>query len=146
HLHMLYNRLGLTASDEVYLAWMASLLTAAPGEAVDYFADGPAAPDRAYHELSKFRPATMDLQQPRPGDSIVRTLDFTSDGPLPLPQADPGLAAAPLSSVIAARRSARTGLAGSIGLEPLATLLGLGTGVVDTEPYETDEPPHRRQV
>ena len=145
-LHMLYNRLGLTASDEVYLAWMASLLIAGPGREVDYFADGPAAPDRAYHELSKFRPATMDSQQPRPGEVIVRELDFASDEPIALPQADPGLAAAPLSAVIAARRSARTGLSGRLGLESLATLLGLGTGVVDTEPYETPEPPHRRQV
>lgn len=146
HLHMLYNRLGLTASDEVYLAWMASLLIASPGEAADYFADGPDAADRAYHERSKFRPATMDTQQPRPGESIVRTLDFASDDPIPLPQTDPGLAAAPLSEVIAARRSARTGLSGRLALEPVATLLGLGTGVVDTEPYETAEPPHRRQV
>ncbi|GAB3996737.1 hypothetical protein GCM10029992_17670 [Glycomyces albus] len=95
HLHMLYNRLGLTASDEVYLAWMASLLIASPGEGADYFADGPDAADRAYHELSKFRPATMDSQQPRPGEAIVRPLDFASDEPLALPQTDPSLAAAP---------------------------------------------------
>ncbi|WP_026928614.1 thiopeptide-type bacteriocin biosynthesis protein [Glycomyces tenuis] len=145
HLHMTYNRLGMTASDEVYLAWLASLLIAAPGERPDYFADAPDAPDRAYHELSKFRPASMDSQQPRHGDPIVRVLDYAGGEPVALPPPDPGLAASPLSAVLAARRSHRDGLSGRLGLEPLASLLGLGAGVVATERYEEADPP-RRQV
>ncbi|MCC3765523.1 thiopeptide-type bacteriocin biosynthesis protein [Glycomyces sp. TRM65418] len=146
HLHMIYNRMGMTASDEVYLAWLASLLIAAPGKYPDYFADGPAAPDRAYHELSKFRPVTMGDQQPRQGEPIVRVLEFASDEAVPLPPVDPALAAAPLAEVIAARRSARDGFTGRLGLDRLGNLLGLGAGVVDTEWYEEADPPTPRQV
>ncbi|GAA1755861.1 thiopeptide-type bacteriocin biosynthesis protein [Streptomonospora arabica] len=137
-LHMLANRLGLNASDEVYLAWLASLTVAAPGERPDYFADGADAPDRAYHEQAKFRPAVFDAQRPSPGAPLERRLDFASGDPVALPLPEQDELARPLHEVISARRSRRAGLSGRLGRADLGALLGYGAGYVGSEPAEVD--------
>ncbi|MEU3307658.1 thiopeptide-type bacteriocin biosynthesis protein [Nocardiopsis sp. NPDC006832] len=146
-LHMLANRLGLTASDEVYLAWLASFVLSAPGQAApSYFDDDAAAADRAYHEYSKFRPSAFPAQRPRPGRPIVRTLEFASDEPLELPRPDPDALACPLAEAMAGRRSARGGLSGEVTIEQLSTLLAFGAGIVGSEPFEAGGETMRRGV
>ncbi|KII00238.1 hypothetical protein LP52_02715 [Streptomonospora alba] len=137
-LHMLANRLGLSASDEVYLAWLASLTIAAPGERSDYFADGAEAPDRAYHEQSKFRPTVFAEQRPAPGAPLKRGLEFASGDPVQLPVPEEPELARPLHEVISARRSARTGMSGRLSQADLGALLGYGAGYVGGEPAEVD--------
>lgn len=135
-LHMLSNRLGLTASDEVYLAWLASLILASPGHDVDYFGDGIDAPDRLYHELSKFRSSIFEGQRPRSRGPIVRSREFASDDPRPLPAPERGALKLTLGDAIAGRRSGRDGFEGEVDQQQLSTLLAFGAGVVDTEPYQ----------
>lgn len=145
-LHMLANRLGLTASDEVYLAWLASFVLAAPGAPVGYFADSVHAPDRAYHELSKYRPSVFANQQPLAGEPVSRHLGFASGDPVDLPLPEQPALSAPLHEVISARRSTRGALAGTLDLDALAALLGYAGGIVGSDEVTVGGSPRTRGV
>ncbi|MER5336081.1 thiopeptide-type bacteriocin biosynthesis protein [Micromonospora sp. NPDC002717] len=93
-LHMLHNRLGLSIPAECHLAWLASSAYAAPAGPPDFHADGIDAPDREYHERSKFvrplwpsqRPRTVEPAPARPGPA-----DPPGTGLLALPEPTPGV-------------------------------------------------------
>lgn len=138
HMHMMCNRLGLNASDEFYLAWLASMAVAAPAARTDYFADGVTAPDRAYHELSKFRAPLMRDQAPLGSGGVERSLDFGRGAPLDLPVPDQPELHRSFRDVLTGRRSHRDGYTGeqSLALEDLAALLGYGSGYVAEDDSE----------
>lgn len=131
-LHMMANRLGLNASDEFYLAWLASMALAAPAARTDYFVDGVTAADRAYHELSKFRAPLMREQAPQRTGPVERSLEFARGTPVDLPVPEQDGLSRPFLDVLCGRRSHRDGYAGQQPLElaDLAALLGYGTGYV----------------
>lgn len=138
HMHMMCNRLGLNASDEFYLAWLASMALAAPAARTDYFADGVTAPDRAYQELSKFRAPLMRDQAPLAGGGVERALDFGRGDPVGLPVPEQPELSRPFLEVLSGRRSHRDGYAGdrSLALDDLAALLGYGSGYVGEDDSE----------
>lgn len=145
-LHMLSNRMGLSAADEVYLVSVAAHVLTAPGTAWEYFDDGVSAPDRAAHEHSKFRPSMFEEQQPLDPQPHRRSLDFASGAPVAMSEpTDPGLDA-PLREVISGRRSHRAGFAGTLKLEDLSALLGYSFGYVGTEGGPGDGLPAQRAV
>jgi SagB-type dehydrogenase family enzyme len=142
HLHMTANRLGLTASDEFYLAWLTSFAIAAPPPAEGgYFADAADAPDRAYLELSKFRGPTMRSQAPKRTGPVGRELEFARGDAVDLPVPVHRGLGRPFAEVLAARRSHRVGYGGGVpfALGDLAALLGYGTGFI-AEDLTEDEP------
>lgn len=112
-LHMLHNRLGLSIPAECQLAWLASFAYARSAAVADFHADGLDAPDRAYHEQSKFVRALWPGQHPRKPAGA----DPSTDGPVPsdgpdagglvwLPEPTPGpLGDASLAEVLLARRT-----------------------------------------
>lgn len=137
-LHMLSNRIGLTAADEVYLVSLAALVISAPPSAYGYFDDGPEAPDRVAHDLSKFRLSVFEEQRPRDGSPLNRALDFVSGDPVPLPEPDQAGLDRPLRQVIESRRSHREGYDGSIALADLGAVVGYAAGFVGRDTSEVD--------
>jgi thiopeptide-type bacteriocin biosynthesis protein len=136
-VHMFHNRMGVFISEECYLSWLASLIVAQAHPAADYFADGPEAADRRYHESSKFFPWRTE-QQPRGGYSYEDPIVRWPGQPvisLPEPSAKPGIAGRPFDEVILARRSAYGLYGGPLILEELSALLKLGAGVATTVPF-----------
>ncbi|MFJ7246793.1 SagB family peptide dehydrogenase [Kitasatospora sp. NPDC098652] len=110
------------------------LSAAAAGPREPYFADGPAAPDRRYHEESNFVEARMTDQ--RPGSSRDAPGARAEFGPVlatvPLP--DPGLAgpagtAASFTEVLLARRTGYGRYRGPFGLAELSALLHHAAGI-----------------
>lgn len=144
--HMLSNRMGLTASDEVYLVWLASWVLSAPASTPQYFADAVDAPDRAAHEQSKLRASSFDAQRPRSGPPLVRSLDFAIGEPVPLPEPRHVGLERPLRDVIGGRRSHRTGFVGPLELADLSAVLGYGAGFVGSELMTSEDPQSERAV
>ncbi|MEU9510279.1 thiopeptide-type bacteriocin biosynthesis protein [Micromonospora sp. NPDC048170] len=108
-LHMLHNRLGLSIPAECHLVWLASLAYGSPAATPDFHADGIDAPDRAYHERSKFvrtrwpgqRPRTVEPAPDRPHPAVPPGAET-----LTLPEPTPGaLADTTLAEVLLARRT-----------------------------------------
>ncbi|MEU7929929.1 thiopeptide-type bacteriocin biosynthesis protein [Micromonospora echinofusca] len=135
-LHMLHNRLGLSIPAECHLAWLASLAYGAPAAAPDFHADGVDAPDRAYHEGSKFvrtrwpsqRPRTVGAapDRPRPSDAVT------------LPEPTPGaLADTTLAAVLLDRRTRYDFGGGETDVADLGRLLRYAAG--DTSPPGGDQ-------
>ncbi|MER7419342.1 thiopeptide-type bacteriocin biosynthesis protein [Micromonospora peucetia] len=108
-LHMLHNRLGLSIPAECHLAWLASLAYGPPAGAPDFHADGVDAPDREYHERSKFVRTRWPNQRPRtvgPAPDRPRPAIPPGTGTLTLPEPTPGpLADATLAEVLLDRRT-----------------------------------------
>lgn len=123
-LHMLHNRLGVSISDECYLAWMTSLIIARADGSGGFFDDGLTAPDRRYHEQSKYFATSMASQSPKPDFEEAPTA-WRPGVPIPLPLVDrPAMA---LDEVLIGRRSTRR-LFGPITLADLSGLLRLAGG------------------
>lgn len=139
-VHMFHNRMGVFIAEECYLSWLASLILAQAHPVADYFADGPEAADRRYHESSKFLPWLTE-QQPRGGysyeDPIVRWPGQTVIS-LPDVPRDSGVGGRPLDQVLRARRSAYGTYRGPLGLDELSALLQLGAGVATTVPFSPE--------
>ncbi|WP_425586734.1 SagB family peptide dehydrogenase [Streptomyces rameus] len=118
------RQLGLSAEERAYTAWIASL-AALPGPREPYFADGPDAVDRRYHEDSKYIGVRLQDQRPdlvqaetggrHPLGPVLETV------PLPEPQAPPAGPALP--EVLLARRSGYGSYRGPLTLAELSTLL-----------------------
>lgn len=121
---LITRQLGLTGEERAYAAWLASL-AALPGPREPYFADGPDAVDRRYHEDSKFIESRLVDQRPdliqaetrgrHPLGPVLETV------PLPEPQAPPGTASFP--EILLARRSGYGSYRGPLSLAELSTLL-----------------------
>ncbi|MCX4389114.1 thiopeptide-type bacteriocin biosynthesis protein [Micromonospora peucetia] len=135
-LHMLHNRLGLSIPAECHLAWLASLAYGAPAGAPDFHLDGIDAPDRAYHERSKFvrtrwpnqRPRTVELASDRPSPTIPPGTET-----LTLPEPTPGaLADTTLAEVLLGRRTRYDFGRGEADVVDLGRLLRYAAG--DTAP------------
>ncbi|WP_327029820.1 thiopeptide-type bacteriocin biosynthesis protein [Micromonospora sp. NBC_01740] len=132
-LHMLHNRLGLSIPAECHLAWLASLAYGAPAAAPDFHADGIDAPDRAYHQGSKFVRTRWPSQRPR-------TVEPAPGRPLPsdavtlaLPEPTPGaLADTTLATVLLERRTRYDFGRAETGVADLGRLLRYAAG--DTAP------------
>ncbi len=123
-----HEGLGLTAVDEVYVTWLASLVLARTRPHVVFAHDGIDALDRVYHEQSKFTAALFSKAQ-EPGAIVtppppVRELPSVVLPP-PAPEADDARA---LARVLRERRSARTGYDAELVLEQLGSLLGMAVG------------------
>ncbi|MFI9595085.1 thiopeptide-type bacteriocin biosynthesis protein [Nonomuraea sp. NPDC052265] len=119
HLHMLHNRLGWSPTDEVYLVWMASLLTVGGQPLGDYHADTAEAADRVLHEASKFQRTRFPQQAPV--DFPALSLPEERGDALPLPE--PAKLTIELSTALTGRRSERLRLQGEIGLGELSSVL-----------------------
>jgi SagB-type dehydrogenase family enzyme len=132
-LHMLHNRMGWSAGNEVYLVWLASFTQARNTVRAGYHTDSALAPDRRYHEHSKYHFAPFgDTQAPHWRTAQVPEPRFGTGEPIVLPQ--PMELARPLGEVLLARRSEREGLDGRLRLAEFATLLGGAFGAV-VRPY-----------
>ncbi|MGC5331341.1 thiopeptide-type bacteriocin biosynthesis protein [Micromonospora sp. DT62] len=137
-LHMLHNRLGLSIPAECHLAWLASLAYGAPANAPDFHADGVDAPDRAYHERSKFVRTRWPDQRPR-------TVESAPGRPLPsgavtltLPEPTPGaLADTTLAAVLLDRRTRYDFGGREADVADLGRLLRYAAG--DTSPPGSDQ-------
>ncbi|MEH0969751.1 thiopeptide-type bacteriocin biosynthesis protein [Micromonospora sp. CPCC 205546] len=156
-LHMLHNRLGLSIPAECHLAWLASLAHVTPATAhaapaatdgsapttvaataSDFHADGVDAPDRAYHERSKFLRTQWPSQRPR-------TVESAPERPLPpdvvtltLPEPTPGvLADTTLAAVLLDRRTRYDFGGGEPDEAELGRLLRYAAG--DTAPARTGQ-------
>jgi thiopeptide-type bacteriocin biosynthesis protein len=144
HLHMLHNRLGLTATDEVYLAWLASFaLCRETGGEVDFHTDGIDAADRRYHEQSKYTAGQFVRQRPVPQPHAPRRpRHYALEVPLPAPAA----LTVTLFDAIVGRRTSRTGYLGSLTLADVGTLLGLAGGPVAGRKLDMDGSPVQAPV
>ncbi|MDT7713423.1 MAG: hypothetical protein QOG46_2198 [Pseudonocardiales bacterium] len=131
-LHMFHNRLGLTIGDECHLQWLASMILAAAGPRVDFFAEGPAAPDRAYHAQSKFLKPVFAGQRPNSSPAAERSLAERPRPRVPaiaLPRFEPSTVT--LGEALRRRRSGYGAYEGPVGLDELGALLGMAAGQVE---------------
>lgn len=121
-----HNRLGLTAGDEAYLAWLLSMPIAAPGARAGFFADGPDAVDRRMHEQGKYFVTPFEDQRPDMlGAPTTGRQDLgrpQATVPLPLPTG-PQVSAPSFEAVLLARRSAYGRYTGPFTVDELGTLL-----------------------
>ncbi|MFG1889507.1 thiopeptide-type bacteriocin biosynthesis protein [Micromonospora sp. NPDC049051] len=149
-LHMLHNRLGLSIPAECHLAWLASLayaaLAAAHGSAPtagvttapDFHADGVDAPDRAYHERSKFVRSRWPSQRPRAVESAPGRPLPPGAVTLALPEPTPGaLADTALAEALLNRRTRYDFGGGEPDVADLGRLLRYAAG--DTSPPGSDQ-------
>lgn len=127
-LHMFHNRLGISIGDECYLSWLASLVLARADGRGDYFKDGREAPDREYHERSKYFVTRMDAQTPLRGRMSERLPIWQSGPSIALPDSEPDGLCMPLGDVLLRRRSTRR-LFGPVALADLSALLRFAAGV-----------------
>ena len=159
-LHMFHNRLGIAITDECYLSWLASVILLRADGAGRFFDDSLKAPDRRYHEESKYFATEMESQRPiggensggRPSQSGTEQLfrdvggATATDGVRPrargarrwdrpaieLPDLDLNdPLSTPLAEALLARRTSWR-LYGPVTLPELATLLGFSVGVSDS--------------
>lgn len=127
-LHMFHNRLGISIGDECYLSWLVSLVLARADGRGDYFKDGREAPDREYHERSKYFVTQMDAQTPLRGRTSERLPIWRSGPSIALPESEPDGLHMPLGDVLLRRRSTRR-LFGPVTLADLSALLRFAVGV-----------------
>lgn len=129
--HMLHNRLGLGVADECHLAWLASAAYLAVDQTGGVHAGADDAPDRVYHERSKFFPSRGRTQFPDPAAPLQRNAATDPDAiALPAPSADAG-GGAELFDTLLHRRSAYGRYSGSLTVDQLSTLLWYAAGEVD---------------
>ncbi|CAL9501997.1 hypothetical protein SUDANB121_03473 [Nocardiopsis dassonvillei] len=127
-LHMHHNRLGLDIDDERRIAWLLSLSYPRWEAAQDYFADGAAAPDRAYAEASKYRTEGIgSVQLPRPVPPEADRPESFGAPVTELPPPPP--LTAPLGEVLARRSSAHGAYGPGPSLAELSALLGHAAGI-----------------
>lgn len=130
--HMLHNRLGLSVTDECQLSWLSSAAYLGVDQSDGIHTHAQDAPDRTYHERSKFFPSRGQEQFPDPEAPLQRNA-VSEQGEaivLPTPSADVtgriGLIDALLN-----RRSAYGRYEGEIDIQSLSTLLWFSAGEVD---------------
>jgi thiopeptide-type bacteriocin biosynthesis protein len=117
-LHMLLNRIGVAPDEERTLCRLVAAAAVLPDGIAPFFDDGVDAPDRRYHEASKYLPGRLDVQGPRDVDHPTAA----RSGPaVTLPPADRDLGS--LSDALCRRRSGRGRLAGPLSATDLASLL-----------------------
>lgn len=125
-LHMLFNRLGLSAEEERLVCWVVAGSAVAPGGVTPFHADGADAPDRAYQQASKFQPGF-------PGQLPAQAPPITL--PHWLPHADlpaPREVTASLTDALRLRHSSHD-WRGTIDARQLASLLWTAHGVLPGE-------------
>jgi thiopeptide-type bacteriocin biosynthesis protein len=127
HLHMLLNRIGVAPDEERSLCRLVAGTALLPDGIAAFFEDGPAVPDRAYQEASKYLPGQLHVQRPRtdapaPAAGVVRW----HGEPVPLPPAGGELG--PLAEALRRRQSGRGRLAGPVTAADLGTLLRHAAG------------------
>jgi thiopeptide-type bacteriocin biosynthesis protein len=131
--------LGLSATDQVHLAWLMSMPLVTPGPREPWLADGPAAVDRQMHENSKFFPTRLEDQRP---DLAGATSAGRQELPapskvIPLPKPTGQYPDAPrFEEVLLARRSSYGRYTGPMTLDELSALLyySAAEAVVKTMP------------
>ncbi|QFG69445.1 thiopeptide-type bacteriocin biosynthesis protein [Ornithinimicrobium pratense] len=131
-LHMMHNRLGLTISDECHLSWLASFPYLGVDHSGGMHPPAPDAPDRVYHERSKFFPARGAAQFPDPDAPLHRNAVVGTGEIVQLPRPEPGGAGqVALLSALLNRRSAYGRYHGQLTSGQLSTLLWYSAGDVD---------------
>ncbi|MGF1430291.1 thiopeptide-type bacteriocin biosynthesis protein [Kitasatospora sp. LaBMicrA B282] len=122
HLHMLFNRLGITPDEERAICRLAARTLLDAGEPPSFFPVGHRAPDRQYLERSKFQAGRTEdsaLRLLEPADLEQLGRPAPGDRPLPAGQLPP----ASLRQAFTGRVSARGELRGPLSAATLGTLL-----------------------
>ncbi|MGL5866321.1 MAG: thiopeptide-type bacteriocin biosynthesis protein [Dermatophilaceae bacterium] len=124
-VHMLHNRLGESAAEEVRLAELCALNWAGVTSPSRFHDDGAGAADRRYLQDSKFRSTEfVEAQMPRwrPASAAPATSRAAWSGPsVELPPSTPSTM--PLVDALARRRTARGRMRGDLTLQRLSSVL-----------------------
>ncbi|MFC8449565.1 SagB family peptide dehydrogenase [Kitasatospora sp. NPDC057223] len=125
------RQLGLSPAEQAQAAWLLSLAVLG-GPREPFFADGPAAPDRRFHEDSKYIGSRLPDQRPDlvQSETAGRWQPVRGQDVVALPQpVAPGPQAPAFADVLLARRSGYGSYRGPVTLAELSTLLHYSAAV-----------------
>ena len=129
------RQLGLSPAEQAQAAWLISLAVLG-GPREPFFADGPSAPDRRFHEDSKYVGSRLLDQRPDlvQSETAGRWQPAREEALVVLPRPElPGPHAPAFADVLLARRSGYGSYRGPVTLAELSTLLYYSAAVTDVK-------------